>query len=368
MLAKFSVTNFKNFKNTFTVDFTKTKSYEFNQECVKNGIVNKALIYGENGTGKSNLGLAIFDLVGHLTTSNKSQNLYRHYINAENYNKPVEFDYLFQFETGTVRYVYQKNTYESFISENIYINEEHVMGIKQAGDGLLKLKLAGAETLNEVYETSESVLPYITSNTRLTDNVTNGLFKEFLRFVKGMLFFRTLDRNSYIGLRTGQGDIAEGIIERGNLADFELFLNESGIECKLGITEIGDSQKIMFLIGDKEYPFYEIASSGTRALAALYYWLQQLEEYHVSFLFIDEFDAFYHHNLSVSISNRIKALPVQTILTTHNTLIMTNDLFRPDCYFLMNDKKLKSLPECTDRDLRFAHNLERMYKAGAFNE
>ena len=100
MLAKFSVTNFKNFKDTFTVDFTKTKSYEFNQECVNNGIVNKALIYGENASGKSNLGLAIFDLVGHLSIINKSDRLYKHYINAESPSKPIEFEYLFKFSTS----------------------------------------------------------------------------------------------------------------------------------------------------------------------------------------------------------------------------------------------------------------------------
>jgi DNA replication protein DnaC len=67
MLTKFSVSNFKGFNQDFVFDFSDTNGYEFNKSCVKNGIVNNALIYGHNGVGKSNLGFAIFDIIGHLT-------------------------------------------------------------------------------------------------------------------------------------------------------------------------------------------------------------------------------------------------------------------------------------------------------------
>ena len=84
-------------------------------------------------------------------------------------------------------------------------------------------------------------------------------------------------------------------------------------------------------------------------------------------MFIDEFDAFYHHDLSKMIVETLKEIGVQFILTTHNTSILSNDLLRPDCYFLLNKKKIKSLSNSTDKELREAHNIEKMYKAGAFN-
>ena len=34
-------------------------------------LADNALIYGHNGVGKSNLGLAIFDIIGHLTDKNE---------------------------------------------------------------------------------------------------------------------------------------------------------------------------------------------------------------------------------------------------------------------------------------------------------
>lgn len=84
-------------------------------------------------------------------------------------------------------------------------------------------------------------------------------------------------------------------------------------------------------------------------------------------VFIDEFDAFYHHELSRLIINRLKDSGIQFIVTTHNTSIMSNDLMRPDCYFLMNKKRILPLSKCTDRELREAHNIEKIYKANGFN-
>ena len=57
---------------------------------------------------------------------------------------------------------------------------------------------------------------------------------------------------------------------------------------------------------------------------------------------------------------------LQVILTTHNTDGMNNDLLRPDCYFILNENKISSLADATEKELRCAHNLQKMYKAGAF--
>jgi len=89
----------------------------------------------------------------------------------------------------------------------------------------------------------------------------------------------------------------------------------------------------------------------------------------LSLLFIDEFDAYYHYetaeNVVKLLNNRYH---FQSILTTHNTYLMQNDLTRPDCCFLLNGKTIKNLKNSTDRELREAHNLEKLYVNGAFSE
>ena len=59
---------------------------------------------------------------------------------------------------------------------------------------------------------------------------------------------------------------------------------------------------------------------------------------------------------------------MQTILTSHNTYIATNDLLRPDCYFILENGIIKALPDRTERELREGHNLEKMLRQGEFNE
>ena len=85
MLVKFTVENYKNFANPITLDFTETHDYKFNNQCVKNGLLSKIIIYGANSSGKSNFGFALFDIVGLLTDKNteQGQNDKATFINAD---------------------------------------------------------------------------------------------------------------------------------------------------------------------------------------------------------------------------------------------------------------------------------------------
>lgn len=70
MLQKFKVKGFKNFASQIEFDLT-AGNYSFNDSIVKNNILTTAVIYGDNASGKSNLGLAIMDIITHLTDNEK---------------------------------------------------------------------------------------------------------------------------------------------------------------------------------------------------------------------------------------------------------------------------------------------------------
>ena len=53
-------------------------------------------------------------------------------------------------------------------------------------------------------------------------------------------------------------------------------------------------------------------------------------------------------------------------LTSHNTLLLCNDLLRPDCNFLLDKGEIKALHDCTDKELREGHNIEKLYRGGTF--
>jgi len=232
-----------------------------------------------------------------------------------------------------------------------------------------KVKLKGTENLKTtLLNNNLSVLKYVKNNSILDKNIENRIFSSFFNFIEGLLLFKSLNRSIYIGLEIGNKDIQKDIIENDNVSGLEFFLNTAGIDCKLVIEKQSDQDIILFYFGGKTIPFLNIASTGTMALTVFYFWLQKLKEKSkVSFLFIDEFDAFYHHKLSALVVEELKKTGVQFILTTHNTSIITNDLLRPDCYFLMNKQSIKSLAKSTRKELREAHNIEKMYKAGSFH-
>lgn len=108
MLYKFSVEGFKGFSKKVELNLQHRKNYEFNIECIRDGVINKSVVYGKNGCGKSNLGIAIFDIVSHLTEFSVNKNLYRGYLNAENDAKNAIFEYDFKFKEDHVKYKYSK--------------------------------------------------------------------------------------------------------------------------------------------------------------------------------------------------------------------------------------------------------------------
>lgn len=370
MLARFEVSNFKNFKDTIVFDLTKPNSYEFNKECISNGIINKAIVYGYNGVGKSNLGFAIFDLVSHLTDRNSSSELYENYIYAGS-KSHATFKYEFHFSEDRIVYEYAKTNLDTLVFENLYINGKLFAAIDRRKNTTAFIDAAGAESLKkDMGETLISVVTYIKKNTVLDSNSTNDCFNNFITFVNGMLFFRSLDKNYYIGLEQGTTGIEADIIEKNNVKEFEIFLNKAGIKCNLtAVVSDGKKPHLAFEFDGKQIPFYEIASQGTRALGVFYFWFQRLkrDDSKVTLVFVDEFDAFYHYSLSLLVIEQLRGVKPQVIVTTHNTSVMTNELLRPDCYFFIDEKGIRSLSNRTEKELREAHNIEKMYRAGAFD-
>lgn len=365
MLAKFSVKGFKNFSEELYLDLEKVSNYEFNQECIENGVLRTALIYGPNGSGKSNLGEAIFDIVLNLTDKNKNLELFHPYLCLDTEEKEAYFYYKFKFEKGIVEYSCTKSGVEDIKKEELRINDKVVIGFDTLNDNQV-IKLSGAENLNKnLFNKKISFVKYVYKNTNLNKRYkTNKLFYEFFDFVERMLFFRSLKSNQYIGFRNGSETISESIIKDNKLKEFQAFLKYNNINYELEADPIEHKQILCkFNYGYQE--FYNVASTGTQALILFYFWLIKLDE--ASFVFVDEFDAFYHSDISKNIVNEmLHFTTTQNILTTHNTDIMTNDLLRPDCYLILEDGQIDSMVSRTKKELRFAHNLQKMYKAGAF--
>lgn len=371
MLKEFKVENFKGFEKEFSFDLN-SKTYVFNKESIKNNIVNTALIYGHNGVGKSNLGIALFDIITHITDKFSDPVLYENYLNAKSKLTNAKFEYVFSFDNVTVTYNYKKCNYGNLIYESFSVDDDEVI-LFDKNNKKLEITLEGAENLNiDIKDVTISIVKYIKSNTILKKNRKSDALKRFFDFVDNMLLFWSLETRNFQGYAAkGTSSILTSIIDNNNFKDLKNFLKDVGVDDNIKISsDASGNKKIVFDFDGKEIDFWKACSTGVRSLTLFYYWLQSIRfsKTPPSLIFIDEFDAFYHSDISKKLVEELKKCTSQVILTTHNTSNISNKLLRPDCYYLMYKDKIKSLANRTSKELREAHNIEKMYRAGAFNE
>lgn len=372
MLKRFSVKNFKNFNEKLIFELGCPANYEFNRMIIKNNCVSKAIIYGINGSGKSNLALAIFDIILHLTDKERAIDKYYPYLNLKSGNETAEFEFDFSFEGVDVCYKYGKTAPLDLTYETLIIDGAEVLSydfVHQKGE----VNLEGTGTLNLTFSDAVGMekmsrVKYVKSNAALLDNPANRAFKAFTSFVDRMLMFYSLTENRYQGFNVGSESLTEGIIKAGRLKEFEKFLHSQGLEYELIALDLDGKQEIFCKYpGNRMVPFLSLASTGTQSLTLFYYWYIRMSE--ASLVFMDEYDAFYHFELSQEIVKLVKEMEnTQVILSTHNTDLMSNDLLRPDAYYRLKDNRIQSFDKITSKELRKAHNIQKMYKAGVFDE
>lgn len=365
MLSHFVVENFKDFQNRLEFDLSQS-NYEFNVEAVHNGLISKGVIFGHNGCGKTNLGLALFDIVIHLTDKQKLFNLYPVYLNQNSRREYAFFEYCFWFDGVEVLYQYTKFDWQTLRTEKLIIAGETVIEYDYTEETGFSM-LDGTQTLRiDSPDRKLSKVKFIRNNAILPENRTNHVFTLFMDYVERMLLFYSLEGNGYQGFEFGVDNLDDTIVRKGKLKQFEHFLHRAEIKEELVSHEVNGANVISFKYRNGYIPFSIAASKGTKALELFFYWFLKIAE--ASLVFIDEYDAFYHYELSeMLVKELLKLEHQQILLTTHNTDLISNDILRPDCYFVMGDNSISSLSESTYKELRRAHNLQKMFKAGAFD-
>ena len=370
-LARFTATGYRNFGDPITIDFTDVHDYRFNQICVDDNIIMKMGIYGPNGSGKSNLGFALFNIVSHLT-DNSSEVLKSNpgiFLNVDKRTTEAVFHYEFKHGNDLIVFEYRKPNESSISRETFKLNDKIIYDYDYIRHGFSVRNLdeiAGPNLTFEYMGDNLSVLRYIANNTVQKDD---SPVRAVMDFASHMLWFRSVNGNSYIGLENSSVLLDDWIINNGYVRDFNDFLKKiCGIDVKLDVAKGIDNKPI--LIEKHKYGsliFRIVLSSGTSAAELFYFWMKRFNN--VSFLFLDEFDVFYHFELAGKIIKKLNDYPdMQVIFTTHNTTLMGNDILRPDCYLILKEGKLRSyIDRAGGREIREGHNLEKIYRGGGLN-
>lgn len=365
MLTKFAVNNYRGFKDRIEWDLSNPGNYSFNTGAVKNGVVKSGIVYGPNGSGKTNLSIALFDIVNHLTQKFKKPDYYVNFIYAGRQDGLVEFEYTFKFDERLLKYAYAKSRDGKLINESLSVDGRTIFNHKGRELSIdaesfpmeAAYKDGLAQNANHV-----SIVNVLLTSFPLQE----GHYLLRLRdFVNGMLWFRNLDIREFIGLENNVYVLDEYIISKNLVDDFASFLKTvSGQEFTFAKHEKSD-KVLMVEYDGRRMPFDNIASTGTHSLMLLYFWIHRIKK-EATFVFIDEFDAFYHYELSYEVCKRLFSLDCQVFTSSHNTFLMSNDLLRPDCYFIINGNVIRPLNACTQKELRWGNNIEKMYRGNAF--
>lgn len=382
MLKRFALRNYKNFKDEIEIDFGSIAGYQFSTDCISDGVIAKMLIYGRNATGKTNFGRAIMDI--------RSTMLVRPrfvgngvFLNADSIEDSAGFSYTFDFDDVELIYQYTRFSNQELKDEELIINGVSIFRCDFLNREYRfdNLKYVNAETANvdrylqalegdeETEETIEPKLPFLRwliSNMALKND---SVLIRLSNYVRRMIMIAVGNEIPY-RVRIMSNTFYESLENPRRLKDLEDFLNAMGIECKLVLKKLPDGQKELYFAHEKLVPFSENASSGTLALVDLYRRLIP-KAWGASFIYLDEFDAFYHYEMAENVIKFFKKKypHCQMIMTSHNTNLMTNRLMRPDCMFILSRRgTLTALCNATTRELREGHNLEKMYISGEFQK
>ena len=228
------------------------------------------------------------------------------------------------------------------------------------------------QSLEEGEETEDIIEPKLPFLRWLVSNVAlknESILIKLSNYVRRMVVISAGNVMKFRPRRMYDG-FFETLENDDRLKDLEDFFNSMGIECRLTLKKLPDGQRELYFSHEKLVPFNETASSGTLALFDLYRRLIP-SAWDPSFIYLDEFDAFYHYEMAENVIRFFKKKypKCQIIMTSHNTNLMTNRLMRPDCLFILSRSgTLTALCNATERELREGHNLEKMYISGEFEQ
>jgi AAA15 family ATPase/GTPase len=296
-------------------------------------------------------------------------------LNANRRSENAVFKYHFVFDKNIILYEYGKKTSVTLSYEKLYVNDKLILEYDYNNPAKFKCDIEGTENLVAGMHQSKlasdphlSFIKYIYGNTPQTGK---SIIKQLIDFVSGMLYFKNIIQgNQYAGYMLGGSDLSSIILNRGKLKDFQAFLGKMGINYEL-ITQTSSITGMITIcvkFDDKSVAeLAQIASSGTMTLWLFYCWMLEFEN--LTFLIIDEFDAYYHYDLSTKVLETINSYKnYQSVITTHSTYLMDWEYTRPDCCYIISDNSaVKPICGLASKEIRESNNIEVMYKKNQFN-
>ncbi|MCQ2085476.1 MAG: AAA family ATPase [archaeon] len=367
MLLRFSVSNYRGFEGPIEIDLTNKKNYQFGKECVRGDFLDKVVIMGANGAGKTNFGYAMVDIVSTLTGYSRDigQCDAECYVNGNSDTDFAMFHYDFTYQGTYITYEYGKRSPEEVVCERLVIDRAVIFdyNVSDLSNGVFDLDRINASKIDvNTLHGKKALLRRVIEET-YQDKYS--VIRAISDFASHTLYYRAMwKKDEHIGILDQDDDLDSYIISNGYIGEFTEFLRDVGA---VDNDIIGVNGKLMIHLKNKDLPFFKAASRGTLILCRLYCWIKRCIDKE-SLIYFDDFDDMYHYKLAENAIRRIISNNnAICVFVTHNTGLISNDFLRPDCCFILENGTISSLASRTDKDLRRGHNLEKMLRDGEFD-
>ena len=377
MLLEFTIKNYKSFKNPVTLSMLASSLKEHRGTHVfeehKYNLLKSTIIYGANASGKSNLFKAILFMKKFVFSSAKDTqitdqiNIEHFKLSTETINKPSLFEIVFLI--NKIRYRY------GFLVNEDGIEAEWLFYVPTTKEARLFIREDNKIHLGPNFKEGKGIREKTRKNAlflSVSAQFNGQISSKILNWFRQLNIISGLNDRYYMGytieklqdpqfkqwalnyLRSADQDILDVQIDSLEVDIENLPKEFQGrlIDRKISIDKVKSVKSFLVNTHHQKYDnnkdkvdievfdVKEHESKGTQKILALAgpVW-DTLQNGKI--LFIDEFDARLHQNLTLSLiklfnSSKSNSRKAQFILATHDANLLRNDLFRRDQIWFIN--------------------------------
>ncbi len=368
MITSIRISNSSGIKDEVILDLKKGKYNYRNHFIYRDEVVNPAVLYGRNGSGKTSVLKSINNIIqvfsGDVTSG-------EYYAMPHMFSDDEKTNIELYFELNESKYKYQvwiKNrdeiVYEFLSKDGKLLVERSNREIKYVAR-----EISNEKTKYEIqqFANPESVSYRMSFVRYMGQNDMNDFITDVYNYFKSFRFVAT---NKAISEIETSEAISEGkLLEKYNDSYDSIVRNYPHLmNLKFRVDKLAGGERIIALYskGNREYEldFETQISSGTKDLYRMLSTLLSLKP--GSLIVIDELEKTLHPELLDNlITDIVNKLDVQIICSSHNTHLLQS--LRPDqVYFTKkeNDMTVLSRLSVDGPGIREIHNIEKLYLGG----
>lgn len=304
----------KNFSGINDADF------QFHQPDIENGSPAHSLFFGNSGSGKTSVGIALFNCSLHLNDYFDPNFVSTNFnVDFSHFDEHIaEFEFTFIINSSLVLYSYGKNSHGNIIYENFLIDGKPCISIDRRKSSIASFNMDGADTLNKDFSSSYiSAVRYLAFNAVLNPLAENTvIFNSFMDFAKGSLLVDlssvvTADEHRFRQLSK------QYISSTNDINEFQFILERCGFPYKVLLNDFSGSVDLRF--GSSRFDFFESSANGAKVIFLLYCLLKSIgkRDKKPSLVILDNADELLlNKNTYEWLSESVVKMPIQLILTS----------------------------------------------------